>query len=150
MKDEAVIDSAYNRGHQLEPTEDFDYDAVDAALGWKEPGAQEVKTVDDLALDKATVGFVKFLLWVWLTPKGHYRSFESSTMRLLAATATVRPDILEGRSLSRIAAKLGVTRAALSKISVEFSDKFGVHFRCQKRAGARVKYAAAARAKKGS
>jgi hypothetical protein len=93
----------------------------------------------------ATEGFSIFLGWVWLLPNGKARKPESAKLRFLAATATLRPAIFENQSFNQIAKGMGLTRAALSKLSVEFADAFSMHFRCQKRSSARAKYAKLAR-----
>ena len=130
-------------GHR-EPYEDFDYSKLDGALGWAERGSPEVAHYED-AVEMATEGFSLFLAWVWLTPQGKARNPDSAKLRFLAATATLRPAIFDNKSFAQIASGMGLTRAALSKLSVEFADEFSLHFRCQKRSSARAKYAKQAR-----
>lgn len=140
MKTELPPNTGYTPDHQLEPTEEIDFSKMDAALGWTERGSPECAHYED-AVELSTEGFSKFLIWVWITPTGKPRNPESAKLRFLAATATVCPAIFENQSFNKIAKGMGFTRAAISKLSVEFSDSFGVHFRCSKRQGAREVYA---------
>jgi len=143
MDNETPDDAAWVDG-SIGPTEEFDYSKIDGALGWTERGSPEVAHYED-AVQLATDGFSVFLAWVWLTPSGKARNPESAKLRFLAATATLRPAIFENKSFAQIAGGMGLTRAALSKLSVEFADEFSLHFRCQKRSSARAKYAQLAR-----
>lgn len=140
---EPIDGAAYNLEHQLEPTEEFDYSKIDADLGWAERGSPEV-AIREEAVQMATDGFCVFLAWVWLTPTGKARNPESAKLRFLAATATLRPDFFQNKSFNQLAQDIGLTRAAISKISVEFADFFKVHFRCQRRSEARERYSEAA------
>ena len=140
MANETPDGAGYEPDHQAVPVEEFDYSKIDGALGWTERGSPEVAHYE-YAVEMATEGFALFLGWVWLLPSGKTRNPESAKLRFLAATATLRPQIFENKSFNQIAASMGLTRAALSKLSVEFADEFSLHFRCQKRSSARVKYA---------
>ena len=51
--------------------------------------------------------------------------YSAAFLRFLALTWVIRADLLDGKSLMTLADEVGVTRAALSKYSVEFSDLLG-------------------------
>ena len=125
-------------GH-LEPSEDFDFSKIDADLGWVERGNPDIAIRDEV-IEQASEGLALFLGWVWVTPDGKTRNHNSATLRFLAASATLRPQLFKNRSFNQIAARVGCTRAAISKLSVEFSDNFKLHFRVQKRSEARQVY----------
>lgn len=125
-------------GH-LEPYEEFDYSKIDAALGWQERGNPDI-AVRDEAIELASEGLLLFMGWVWVTPDGKTRNHNSAALRFLAASATIRPQLFKNRSFNQIAERIGCTRAAISKLSVEFSDEFKLHFRVQKRSEARKVY----------
>jgi hypothetical protein len=51
--------------------------------------------------------------------------YSSAFLRFLALTWVIRVDLLDGKSLMTLADEVGITRAALSKYAVQFSDLLG-------------------------
>jgi hypothetical protein len=51
--------------------------------------------------------------------------YSTAFLRFLSVTWLIRPDLLDGKSLMTLADEVGITRAALSKYAVQFSDLLG-------------------------
>lgn len=80
------------------------------------------------------------LAYCWLGPNGRTRECKAAFKRFVAIAMTVRPDLFGDMSFEMMGKKLRFTKAALSKLSLDFSDKAGLHFRRNRRQDARKKF----------
>lgn len=122
---------AFVNGH-IEPSVDFDYEAVDRGnplAAELERSAEEVRTLAE--------AFDKILFWCWSGNNGKRRSSRASYARFVAMTAAMRPDIFGDMSYKQIGKEIRVTKAWMSRLALEFQDLFGVHFRRSRVEGAR-------------
>lgn len=103
-------------GH-FEAVEDFNFDAVDEALG------HIITTPDDSRAIAADL-LSKLLVWTWSKPS----SSRAALVKFTALSGGLRPDLLENRTYLELAKECGVSKAAISKSAVLFQRAFGIHF----------------------
>jgi hypothetical protein len=103
--------------HQFVGTENFDFDAVDEALGF-------IAEAPPSAREQAAELLRRLLTWCF----NHRGSLRSALIRFTAISAGLRPDLLENRSGRELASALGVTKQAFAHASLKFSDAFGIKF----------------------
>lgn len=65
-----------------------------------------------------------FLVWAW----GKKRKPKAALTRLVVFTASVRPDLMDGKTFKELGKEIGLSRAALSKQSLELSDALAIKF----------------------
>ena len=117
-----------SESHDLEGTIDFDFDAIDDGL-----------LADELSVQAQLAdAFREILEWIWhdwkLTKKP-----ESAFMRFVAMSAVLRPELVGDLSYEQIGAKFGgLTKQAVSKNAVNFSDRFKIHLRRSRRSESRA------------
>jgi len=116
-------------------TVDFDYDGVDAALGL-------VKAASLTAREEAGE-LVRELVSFCFAGKRGRTSLRTAAARLAVIAGGLRPDLLEDATQGELAAELGLTKAALSKMAVNFSDEYQVKFSRSRSAEARASMRAA-------
>lgn len=114
-----------NDGPVKEFTE-FSYDAVEedhsnplAAIAMAEP-----EEPDPMKL--ASDGFSEILAFCW---SHSANEMHPAFLKFVAVTALVNPMLLHNQTYKQLAEKLGVTKAALSKVALAFQDKFKLKFR---------------------
>ena len=116
-------------------TVDFDYEAVDAALGL-------VKSASPTA--RAEAGeLVRELISYCFAGKRGRTSLRTAAGRFAVIAGGLRPDLLEDATMTELAAELGLSKAALSKMAVNFSDEYQVKFSRSRSAEARASMRAA-------
>jgi len=77
---------------------------------------------------EAAAALRELLAWCWRDGRLAKRP-ESGFVKFVAMSAAVCPQLLDGFTYEQIAAKLGVTKACLSKQAVLFQDHFKLKFR---------------------
>jgi len=101
-------------------TVDFDFEAVDAALGL-------VKAASPTA--RAEAGeLVRELITFCFAGKRGRTSLKTAAARFAVVAGGLRPDLLQDETMTELAAELGLSRAALSKVNVNFSTAYGITF----------------------
>ena len=84
------------------------------------------------------------MAWVlehcWTGPRGLPREARDACRRFVALTMTLRPDLVGNVTFKAMANKLRGGKALLSKLSLQFSDRAGLHFRRSRRESARKKF----------
>lgn len=104
---------------------------------------EPVAEVNGAAADKFTV-MAEALAWVfrycWVGHRECTRAPRDAFRRFVAIAMTVRPDMFGDMSFTGMSRKLRLSKATLSKLSLDFSDKAGLHFRRNRRDGARRKF----------
>jgi len=123
----ALPDTAWTGGNSshLEPTVNFDYDAIDRG----NPLAAELSEAS--CRDKAEVGaelLSGVLIWIWRSDL-KLKNPRSAFRRFVVISALMRPGLLGSKSYSEIGKQLGCTKQALSAIAKEFERDFGLRFR---------------------
>jgi len=122
---------AFTNGHHYpEAFTDFPFDDLDP---------HQPERIAPNAADKALAAdaLMRMLQWCW--PREHATgSFRAAFTRFAALSSSMRPELLDNGSFKSIGERLGVTRALLSKYSVEFEQTFGVQFRRGRSAIARA------------
>ena len=113
-------------GH-LAAIEDFDFEAVYKRLDGDRmergnPLADETERPTNYA--HAGDALELLLLWIWSKP-----DFDVAFNRFVSMSAVMRPELLDNMSYVQLAAKLGVTKACISKNALDFSRAFGLRFR---------------------
>jgi hypothetical protein len=109
---------------------------IDERNGWKEPGTLTESERDE-AISEASGIFSAVLSHCWLDCNGKLRKPDAALRRFCALSMLVKPDLFAGASYNSMGARIDCTKAALSKLAIEFSDKFGLHFRRSRRDSAR-------------
>lgn len=103
------------------PVAQFDYDAVDAALGNAAP--LDADDAPPRASDRraaAAEGLASVLAWAC-----EVQTIHAMTVRFVAMVAAVRPELLNGKTYKQLAAELHCTKQNISKTVVRFERKFG-------------------------
>ena len=89
------------------------------------------------------------LAWVlrycWTGQANRMRDARAAFRRFVAISMTVRPDLFPDVSYEKMARQLRLTKGGLSYLSLDFSDKAGLHFRRSRRESVREKFAEAQR-----
>ena len=86
----------------------------------------------------------RVLSWVWAGRKSH-RPLVTAFRKFVAMSATIDPDFCGNLTYRELAAKMGCTRAILSRHSLAFSDELGgLKFRRSRPASARQRMREAA------
>lgn len=107
-----------------EESTDFDFDAVDKALG------SNGDTIDEETMTRLTTALV--LLVRWICDVSLRKGADAVVGRRAIALAWVlRPEIFNGQSLSALAAQLGTKKMNLSRWTAEFSRVFHLRNRGQ-------------------
>jgi hypothetical protein len=109
--------SGYVAPGEAVQTVDFNYDEIDRLLGLVESEPPTVRAT-------AAALFAEIMAWVW---SGKY-PFKSAAIKFAALTAGLRPDLLGDRTFLQLGREYGVTKAAISKAALKFSDAFGIQF----------------------
>jgi hypothetical protein len=119
---------------------DFDYASIDRALAPATPDSAPPTADDEQVLEgfSAALGLLVDLL---IPPGGDTPPPSTLGVRLIALLQLVRPEALDGKSMTEIARDGGITRAALSKMLVAYSDTFQFWARHQRSLKARKTYA---------
>jgi hypothetical protein len=128
------IDFAIKDNH-YEPVVDFDYGAVDRGnpLTAEIEGGHSADQIKDLASAMSRI-----LQWCWVNGYNNNRPNKSSYIHFVAMTAALRPDLVGDSSYQKLGKDLGVTRAWMSRLALQFQDEFGCHFRRSRRQGSRA------------
>lgn len=115
----------------------FDYPGVERSLDGAEP--EPLGATDPAVLEgfRAALGV---LVDVVIPPGGPVPPPATLGVRLIALLQLVRPEALDGRSMNSLARDAGLTRAALSKMLVGYSDTFEFWARHQRSLQARKTY----------
>ena len=132
----APYDSTLTHGHTAESalalrdgSIEFDYAAIDRAVDHvadEEPVACDPQVLEGF---RAALGV---LIDVIIPPGAPLPLPATMGVRLIALLQLVRPAALDGKSMNAIAQEAGVTRAALSKMLVAYSDTFAFWARHQR------------------
>ena len=112
----------------------FDYDAADRGnpLISEIEGGHSADQIKDLAS-----ALSRILQWCWMNGYNNNRPNKSSYVHFVAMTAALRPDLVGDSSYQKLGKDLGVTRAWMSRLALQFQDEFGCHFRRSRRQGSR-------------
>ena len=73
----------------------------------------------------------ELLTWVWSTPLHKTNDVHAAFVKFLAMSATIRPELFDGQTYKQLGARVGISRATISKNGVRFTRRFGIHFRRQ-------------------
>lgn len=142
----ASSDLALTHGHTAESAQatghgctDFDYAAIERSISGAEPDEAHPSACDPQLLEgfRAALGV---LVDVIIPPGGPLPAPATMGVRLIALLQLVRPEALDGKSMNAIAQEAGVTRAALSKVLVGYSDTFAFWARHQRSLKSRKTY----------
>jgi len=123
------------RAFNEEEAEEFDLPHPEVFDGAK---AAKLDKIADIAASLAWV-----LRYCWTGPGQRTRQPKAAFRRFVAVSMTVRPDLFDDGEMSfaAMAKHLRLTKAALSYLSLDFSDKAGLHFRRNRRQSIREKFA---------
>lgn len=81
---------------------------------------------------RAQAGELLRQILTWCCGANGTRSLRSATVRFVALTSGLRPEILRDRTGGDLARELGITKQALSAQAVKFEDAFKIKFaRCR-------------------
>lgn len=133
MKHQIVEEGiAFVDGH-VEQVVDFDYDAIDRG----NPLRAELEKSEE---HFASLGdaLAELLDFIWRDPRGYRREMQTVMRYFTALSAIINPSLLDDATYSQLGSELGCTRACISKLALQISDKWGLHFRRSKRAGMRA------------
>jgi hypothetical protein len=83
------------------------------------------------AMVTAAEGLHEILHWAWRKGNSQRRSPLAAFRSWLALSAVVDPTLFDTKSFRQLGQEFGCTRALLSKKAVDFSKRFGLHFRRQ-------------------
>jgi hypothetical protein len=107
--------------HELVGTTDFDFGAVDEALGF-------IHESRPAARQEAAELFRQLAAWCFRGDK----PLRAAAVRFVAIVSGLRPDLVGDRTMKEIASEFGITKQAMSAQSAKFSDAFGIKFaRCR-------------------
>lgn len=127
---ESVYESSvgYVDGH-AESFVDFDYDACDRG----NPLVSELTEASEESKAKYAVeGFKKIVEWV-LRDKNRLRTVTNASTRFEAMVALLYPETMDNLSYEQIGRRHGITKAAVCKAAMEFSDmQFSKHSESRK------------------
>ena len=132
-----MSDCPFPRVPDVDGSVPFDYPEVERSLDGAVP--EPAGAADPAVLEgfRAALGI---LVDVVIPPGGPVPAPATLGLRLIALLQLVRPEAVDGRSMSNLARDAGVTRAALSKILVGYSDTFEFWARHQRSLKARKTY----------
>lgn len=118
---------------------EFDYASIDRALA---PAAAEAAApaADDAQVLEGFSAALGLLVDLIIPPGGDTPPPSTLGIRLIALLQLVRPEALDGKSMNEIAQQAGITRAALSRMLVAYSDTFQFWARHQRSLKARKTY----------
>jgi hypothetical protein len=111
-------------------TTDFDFAEVDRALGLVEETPPDARQ---------QAGELVRQLFAYCFPSQRKLDLRTAAAKLAVIGAGLRPDALNDASQTELAARLGLTKAALSKASVKFQSAFGIKFSRSRSVSARAK-----------
>ena len=100
-------------------TTDFDFGAVDEALGIFEDAPPDARQQAAEVLQN---------IWRWLYAKGGQTPLRTAAAKLGVLVSGFSPDTLDGATLETMADELGVTKSAMSKINVTTQKRFSLMF----------------------
>ncbi len=121
-------DHAANIGPgEVVPTIEFDYDEVDRALGLVESPPEDARQL---------AGEVIRQVFAYCFGNGN---LTAAAAKFAVIGVGLRPSVLSDATQTDLAKRLGLTKAALSKASVKFQDKFGIKFSRSRNESARSK-----------
>jgi len=103
--------------HSSIHTVDFNFDAVDEALGY-------IEQAPPSAREEAALLFRRLASWCFADK----RPLKSSMVRLMAIFAGLRPELLDNRSGRELADELQISKQALAHQAVRFADAFQFRF----------------------
>jgi hypothetical protein len=127
-------DRAHYADGDLVEAVDFDFDAVDEALGL-------IHRTPPQAREQAAELFRALTAWCFKDG----RPLRSAMVKWIAIISGLRPDLLENRSGRELAEELGVSKQALTHQSVRFSDAWQIQFARGRLKESRERMAAARR-----
>lgn len=122
---------------EVHPTVNFDYDEIDRG----NPLVAELTEAD--GPETFADALREILNWVWNDGRLVTRT-SSAVLRFAAMSAALNPRLLNDESYSQIGARFGVTKAAVSKAALLFSDEFGLHMSRSRQESLRAKLSAIA------
>ena len=111
-------------------TTDFDFAEVDRALGLVEETPPDAR--------QQAGELVRQLFAYCFKSKGKV-NLKTAAAKFAIIGAGLRPDALNDETQTKLAARLGLTKAAISKASVKFQSAFGIKFRRSRSVSARAK-----------
>jgi hypothetical protein len=120
--------------HGAIQTTEFDFDAVDEALGFVHQSPPEAR-------EQAAELFRNLMAWCFADG----RPLRASMVRFTAICAGLRPDLLDNKTGHELALELNVTKQAMSRQAVRFEDAFGFKFARSRSKESRQRMAAARR-----
>jgi hypothetical protein len=103
--------------HGAIQTVDFDFEAVDEALGF-------VRKAPPTAREQAAELFRQLATWCF---RGN-RPLRTATMKFAVIVGGLRADLLGDRTMGEIATELGCTKQNMAHQSAKFQDAFGIKF----------------------
>jgi hypothetical protein len=107
-----------------EPYADFDWEELYACLG-------EAEKLDDESMQQFTLLFRRVLQWVLNTNINNKRAAEQVGRRAIAFAWVMNPELFEGKSMTAVAAAIGLHKQTLSKTCAEVTREFGMQNRGQ-------------------
>ena len=107
----ALVDDGGGTQH-IDLWVDFPYDEIDAKT--------EVDALEKFPL--AADGMRRLLKWIW---SDGTKGVQTAFRKFCVMSARLDPNLVDGATLPELAEHLSCTKAALSKHSVSFADKFG-------------------------
>jgi hypothetical protein len=126
--------------HHHEKIEHFDYSKVEFDRGNPIVSAIENDGADAFTL--AGDGLHSIFSWVF---RDGATDLQPAFLRFVAISCLLEPRWLDNESMKEIGARLGVTKASLSKVCCEFQDAFQVRFRRSRSKEARLHMAVSMR-----
>jgi len=120
---------------QVIRTTSFNYDSIDEANGWHEPG--EAPMPDSVSFSDMSACFILVLEWML---KGKTLQIVGGRCAALAAYLDPVNSNRFGTDLTSIAKSAGCSRAALSASLIEFRDAVSIHLSNGKNSEARASY----------
>jgi hypothetical protein len=117
--------------------EEFDYEQVFRNLDGqcKRAGRDKFHELGEL--------FRQNLNWIFLAPCGRRRTMRTAFIHFTCLAAALHPELFANLSYQKIGLELGVTKACLSKFTVQMQKRFGIQFSRSRSALGRAHMAAA-------
>ena len=127
---EETADVAFDRSFRPTLVTNFDFDAVDERLGL-------IQRLPQDAREQAAEALRHILYWIW----GKTGNPHASLAKTYALIMALRPDIVGDLTYKQMGQRLGITRAAMSKVALNAQQTFGIKFARSRSAPARMKMA---------
>jgi hypothetical protein len=97
-------------GHRrVEPTTDFDYSQVDAALGWEERGNPLLGLTEDVTAQSDRIAAI----FAWISDA---QTIEAVGVRAIAVGWATNPEYFGGDSLPKVAARYGAPKQRIHNV----------------------------------